>query len=123
MTTDKLMENLDEEILEEDVRNEAPAGESRPSEKKKRGFVGSLEHFFKNIPAYLRTALRVFCGWFGFGVFGGPYKKKRKKIFFDVIGYVILIVGGVTMLRGRRSPSAGRRTPSGAPLSIRSCIR
>ena len=98
MTTDKLMENLDEEILEEDVRNEAPAGESRPSEKKKRGFVGSLEHFFKNIPAYLRTALRVFCGWFGFGVFGGPSNKKRKKIFFDVIGYVILIVGGVTML-------------------------
>ena len=98
MTTDKLMETMDEEILEKDVRSEAPAGESNPSGKTKRGFVGSLEHFFKNIPAYLRAALRTFCGWFGFGVFGGSSNKRRKKIFFDVIGYAILIIGGVTML-------------------------
>lgn len=72
--------------------------ENTVSEKKNGNFGAKLKNFFKNVPAYLRTALRVFCGWFGFGVFGGRSNKKRKKVFFDVIGYVILIIGGITML-------------------------
>ncbi len=58
----------------------------------------ALKNFFRHIAAGLRTALRVFCGWFGFGVFGGPSNKRRKKVFFDVITYTLLIVGGVTMI-------------------------
>lgn len=45
-----------------------------------------------------KKALRTFCGWFGFGVFGGTSNKKRKKTFFDVIVYIILVAGAFLML-------------------------
>lgn len=45
-----------------------------------------------------KRALQVFCGWFGFGVFGNRSNKKRKKIFFDVIGYILLLLGAFTMV-------------------------
>lgn len=102
--TEQVLLSMEDEVLE-NVQSEG-AAEETAAETKERGKFGNamrkagnaLKNFFKRIPSYLRTALRVFCGWFGFGVFGGPSNKKRKKIFFDVIGYVILIVGGVTML-------------------------
>ncbi len=101
--TDKILETMDEPV-EENVLTEVPSGEN--AEADKGGKFGNalrkagkaVGRFFKNIPAYLRAALRTFCGWFGFGVFGGRSSKKRKKIFFDVIGYTLLTIGGITML-------------------------
>lgn len=45
-----------------------------------------------------QKGLQTFCGWFGFGVFGGTSNKNRKKVFFDVIVYVILVFGAFLML-------------------------
>lgn len=45
-----------------------------------------------------KRALQTFCGWFGFGVFDRNSNKKRKKLFFDVIGYILLLLGAFTMI-------------------------
>ena len=60
-------------------------------------FVEVLDGSEKKLNKF-QQILGTFCSWFGFGVFGYPSSKKRKKVFFDVIGYIILIIGGVTML-------------------------
>ena len=58
----------------------------------------AFKNFFVNFPANCRKAIGRFCSWFGFGTFGYTSNKKRKKVFFDVIGYVLLVAGGITML-------------------------
>lgn len=46
----------------------------------------------------LYKAVCVFINWFGFGSKLYGSNKHRKKVFFDVITYIILIVGALTML-------------------------
>ena len=45
-----------------------------------------------------QKALQAFCGWFGYGIYGRNSSKKRKKIFFDIITYIILLAGAFTMV-------------------------
>ena len=46
----------------------------------------------------VRRGLCRFASFFGFGNSLYPSDKRRKKVFFDVIVYIVLIVGAVTML-------------------------
>ena len=76
-------EVLENEILE----NEVPENEEA---------VGQAEAAKKVNPLY--RAWCVFINWFGFGSKLYGSNKHRKKVFFDVITYIILIVGALTML-------------------------
>ena len=49
-------------------------------------------------PNPLYRAWCRFASWFGFGTKLYGSNKKRKKIFFDVLTYIILIAGALTML-------------------------
>lgn len=53
----------------------------KASPENKNGFTAAMKNFFRRFAAGCRTALRVFCGWFGFGVFGGSSNKRRKRCF------------------------------------------
>ena len=76
------------EVLENEIfENEVPENEEA---------VGQAEAAKKVNPLY--RAWCVFINWFGFGSKLYGSNKHRKKIFFDVITYVILIVGALTML-------------------------
>ena len=85
--TDKILETMDEPV-EENVLTEVPSGENAEAEKggkfgnalRKAG--KAVGRFFKNIPAYLRAALRTFCGWFGFGLMSESLTSTTLSVFF-----------------------------------------
>ena len=45
-----------------------------------------------------QTILGSFCAFFGFGIFGYKSSKKRKKVFLDVITYVLLVLVALVMI-------------------------
>mgnify|MGYP001623676088 CR=1 FL=1 len=67
-----------------EVINEMPPVENAGEGQKE------LNPFFK--------ALRTFCGWFGFGIFGATSNKRRRKVFYDVITYIILVFFAFIMI-------------------------
>ena len=65
-----------------EVINQSASPEA-PQEKQLNGF---------------QKALQAFCSFSGYGIYGANSSKKRKKIFFDVITYILLIAGAFTMV-------------------------